>query len=826
MAVDVASMSVEELEAVWLRRAGMRSDLSVTIPGMTAPGVTVPGFSFNVHKYPLYARTDFFQESSTEDPDSGRNHIDIVGLPGGERAFKQVASFCYGMDFKISPLDAPALACAAVFLGMTDDSSKGIGKYRVNLLSFCPSLTPLLSSLSSLRSAPLPSPTPPATFLGMTDDPRKGMGKYRVNLLSLSAFLGMKDDSRKGMGKYRVNLLSFAAAAMAGMLKHADAALAVLRGCAGLLAEADALGIVDEATDRLADHAVTSHNLCTTPIHTSDGIALLPLNIFLRLLAKFKEKNLPEKENGSAIAFYAQHNLPDPKSLAALSHSDPPPPHSSSTSSSSASSLSPAHYRRVLEGLTAALPAAAASVPMQPLLGLLRCAIVLNASEGVKATLQRRAGALFTDASLDDLLMLETSDVQVRFGEVGSGAEGLSALACGSGGALSMFHSFPLSFPPLPLPLSMFHSFPLSFPPLPLPLSMFHSFPLSFPPLPLPLSMFHSFPLSFPPLPLPLSMFHSFPLSFPPLPLPLSMFHSFPLSFPPLPLPLSMFHSFPLSFPPLPLPLSMFHSFPLSFPPLPLPLSMFHSFPLSFPPLPLPVIPPSPAPCHSPLSRSLSFPPLPLPVIPRYSLSPHQGLLHGFASEEHLSALPDRAQALQAAASLIDAYLLRLSSPRCAGGAPASNEAAAIEDETSKSESQAFQPALSVAEWKHLVSALPADARPSHDGLLKTSQKQPRFTWPAVSVAKWKHLACALPADARTSHDGLSKAVTAYLTAVGTGLAEWEVATLVGVVTPSRLSPSAMEAAAACSLLPLPFLVAVLRIQKEVWSQLNSHHSL
>ncbi|CAI7781894.1 unnamed protein product [Closterium sp. NIES-53] len=130
------------------------------------------------------------------------------------------------------------------------------------------------------------------------------------------------------------------------------------------------------------------------PFFFADGIALLPLDIFLRLLAKFKEKNLPEKEIGSAIAFYAQHNLPDPKSLASLSYSDPPPPHSSSTSSSSASSLSPAHYRRVLEGLTAALPAAAASVPMQPLLGLLRCAIVLNASEGVKATLQRHPAAV------------------------------------------------------------------------------------------------------------------------------------------------------------------------------------------------------------------------------------------------------------------------------------------------------------------------------------------------------------------------------------------------------------------------------------------------
>ncbi|CAI5515059.1 unnamed protein product, partial [Closterium sp. Naga37s-1] len=58
-------------------------------------------------------------------------------------------------------------------------------------------------------------------------------------------------------------------------------------------------------------------------------------------------------------------------------------------------------------------------------------------------------------------------------------------------------------------------------------------------------------------------------------------------------------------------------------------------------------------------------------------------------------------------------------------------------------------------------------------------------------------------------------AVTAYLTAVGAGLADWEVATLVGVVAPSRLSTSAMEAAAACSLLPPPFLVSILRIQKE-----------
>ncbi|CAI5530374.1 unnamed protein product [Closterium sp. Naga37s-1] len=477
MAVDVASMSVEELEAVWLRRAGMRSDLSVTIPGVTAPGVTVSGVSFNVHKYPLYARTS---PASVMEWISRSHHLMFL-LPPLSRLTS------HAMPSLHRPYAPPKMT-----------PRKGMGKYRVNLLSLRPSLTPLLPSL---HPPSLPkSPHPPAAFLGMTDDSRKGMGKYRVNLLSChpsltsmppslsspsscfplpssspAAFLGMTDDSRKGMGKYRVNLLSFAAAAMAGMLKHADAALAVLRGCAGLLAEADALGIVDEAADRLADHAVTSHNLCTTPIHTCDGIALLPLDIFLRVLGKFKEKNLPEKEIGSAIAFYAQHNLPDPKSLAALSYSDlpPPSPHSSSsssTSSSSSASLSPAHYRRVLEGLTAALPAAAASVPMQPLLGLLRCAIVLNASEGVKATLQRRAGALFTDASLDDLLMLETSDVQGLLHGFAS-EEHLSTLpdraqALQAAAALIDSYLLHLSSPPTPYPdaaASASHSSPAPF---------------------------------------------------------------------------------------------------------------------------------------------------------------------------------------------------------------------------------------------------------------------------------------------------------------------------------------------------------------------------
>ncbi|CAI5536193.1 unnamed protein product [Closterium sp. Naga37s-1] len=739
MAVDVASMSVEELEAVWLRRAGMRSDLSVTMPGVTASGVTtLPLPSLDLSP----PTSDFFQESSSEDPDSGRNHIDISGLPGGERAFKQVASFCYGMDFKISPLDAPALACAA-------------------------------------------------------------------------AFLGMNDDSRKGMGKYRVNLLSFAAAAMAGMLKHADAALAVLRGCAGLLAEADALGIVDEAADRLADHAVTSHNLCTTPIHTSDGIALLPLDIFLRLLAKFKEKNLPEKEIGSAIAFYAQHNLPDPKSLASLSYSDPPPPHSSSTSSSSASSLSPAHYRRVLEGLTAALPAAAASVPMQPLLGLLRCAIVLNASEGVKATLQRGE---FMFKSAPSCLPLPPSSPAEQ-------------------GRCSLMHRWTICscFPSPPSP-----TLTKLYPPCHHPLSLSPSragalvtdaslddllmLPLVLPPV----QQFHLF-FSHPPAPLPTTGQGRFRAG--------ALFSDASLEdLLMLPLPSNQSNlPFSLSHPPYHLP-----SFTQ---PYPIPQSSRGTLHRCI----------SGGSAHAGDQRRAGE-----VVTGAGGMGDGAGGMGdgaggmgdgaggmgdgaggmgdaaggmgdgaggmgdgaggmgdgaggmglGDGAEEHLSTLPDRAQALQAAASLIDAYLLHLSSPptlhadaasdgaaaapaasaaatnlgagarlfsNISAGTPANNEA---EDETSKAESQAFQPALSVAEWKHLVSALPADARPSHDGLLK--------------------------------------AVTANLTAFGAGLADWEVAMLVGVVTPSRLSPSAMEAAAAgCSLLPLPFLVSVLRIQKE-----------
>ncbi|CAI5528659.1 unnamed protein product, partial [Closterium sp. Naga37s-1] len=177
MAVDVASMSVEELEAVWLRRAGMRSDLSVDYTG---------GDCTRSDCRPASVMEWISRSSPLDVPASPLvpSHLPCYALLHRPYAPPKVASFCYGMDFKISPLDAPALACAA-----------------------------------------------------------------------------------------RSLLLSFAAAAMAGMLKHADAALA---GAEKVSGGGEGMGPVpgcwqkqmhweswDEAADRLADHAVTSHK----PLH-------------------------------------------------------------------------------------------------------------------------------------------------------------------------------------------------------------------------------------------------------------------------------------------------------------------------------------------------------------------------------------------------------------------------------------------------------------------------------------------------------------------------------------------------------------------------------
>ncbi|GBG76060.1 hypothetical protein CBR_g21300 [Chara braunii] len=107
---------LETMEKRWNKIAGMQTDLLVTVNGT----------QFNVHKFPLYSKSDRLQEIAKDDPETGRTIADLGDLPGGDRVFVQVVNFCYGFDIDVSPYNVAALRCTAEVLHMHDESRSGM----------------------------------------------------------------------------------------------------------------------------------------------------------------------------------------------------------------------------------------------------------------------------------------------------------------------------------------------------------------------------------------------------------------------------------------------------------------------------------------------------------------------------------------------------------------------------------------------------------------------------------------------------------------------------------------------------------------------------
>ncbi|XP_070540054.1 uncharacterized protein [Ptychodera flava] len=90
------------------RQSGELSDITVV----------VDSHQFQLHKFPLYAKSDFFKalvRSAMVDKDL----VHLKDFPGGVRVFSLVADFCYNMDIQVSPRNVAQLRCAAEYLQMT-----------------------------------------------------------------------------------------------------------------------------------------------------------------------------------------------------------------------------------------------------------------------------------------------------------------------------------------------------------------------------------------------------------------------------------------------------------------------------------------------------------------------------------------------------------------------------------------------------------------------------------------------------------------------------------------------------------------------------------
>ena len=88
------------------RQTGDLSDLTVVVDGT----------EFKLHKFPLFAKSDYFcglARAGTTD-----KKVDLEGFPGGPQIFSFVADFCYNMPVDFTKNNVVYLRCAAEYLRM------------------------------------------------------------------------------------------------------------------------------------------------------------------------------------------------------------------------------------------------------------------------------------------------------------------------------------------------------------------------------------------------------------------------------------------------------------------------------------------------------------------------------------------------------------------------------------------------------------------------------------------------------------------------------------------------------------------------------------
>ncbi|XP_041370074.1 root phototropism protein 2-like [Gigantopelta aegis] len=88
------------------RQSGDLSDITVVVDGA----------EFKLHKFPLFAKSDFF--CSLARTGSTDTNIDLEGFPGGPQIFSSVADFCYNMPVDFTKNNVVYIRCAAEYLRM------------------------------------------------------------------------------------------------------------------------------------------------------------------------------------------------------------------------------------------------------------------------------------------------------------------------------------------------------------------------------------------------------------------------------------------------------------------------------------------------------------------------------------------------------------------------------------------------------------------------------------------------------------------------------------------------------------------------------------
>ncbi|KAL4231227.1 hypothetical protein ACF0H5_008809 [Mactra antiquata] len=90
------------------RQTGELSDITVVVDDT----------EFKLHKFPLYAKSDFFC-ALAKSPGTDCNRVELKEFPGGPEAFAVVADFCYNMKVDLNKTNVVHIRCASEVLQMT-----------------------------------------------------------------------------------------------------------------------------------------------------------------------------------------------------------------------------------------------------------------------------------------------------------------------------------------------------------------------------------------------------------------------------------------------------------------------------------------------------------------------------------------------------------------------------------------------------------------------------------------------------------------------------------------------------------------------------------
>ena len=104
------------MDCIDYRHSGELSDIKVIVDGV----------EFNLHKFPLFVRSNYFKNLNLSNSnDKSVSQVTLENFPGGSRTFALIADYCYNKEINVDINNVVNVKCAAEYLDMRSTKGKG-----------------------------------------------------------------------------------------------------------------------------------------------------------------------------------------------------------------------------------------------------------------------------------------------------------------------------------------------------------------------------------------------------------------------------------------------------------------------------------------------------------------------------------------------------------------------------------------------------------------------------------------------------------------------------------------------------------------------------